>query len=430
MILRHLPAMKFVNRNGHLHFRKRVPRRFAEIDQREYVWISLHTDLEDVARRKAAAVWEEMLEAWEAKLHGDTEDYDERLAAAKHLAGIRGFRYLPVSQVVKLPHDEFYARALKTMRKDGSIDPKEAEALMGVVPKPKLTLSQCLKEFWKLAHDRTIGKSEDQIRRWRNPRIKAINNLISVIGDQEIDAITADDMLDFREWWMDRIRTEGLTPNSANKDIIHIGNVLRTVNKMKRLNLNLPLSDLAIREGEKKTRPAFSVDWIKTKLLAPGALDGLNAEARAILLGMVNTGYRPSEGAAITSAQIRLDHAVPHISIEPVGRQLKSQYARRKIPLLGVSLDAFRQFPEGFPRYRDSAALSATVNKFLRTHGLLETPGHSMYSLRHSFEERMMAAGIDDRARRDLFGHALDRERYGGGATLEMMRDMLKPLAL
>lgn len=428
--MRHLPAMKFVNRNGHLHFRKRVPRRFAEIDQREYVWISLHTDLEDVARRKAAAVWEEMLEAWEAKLHGDTEDYDERLAAAKHLAGIRGFRYLPVSQVVKLPHDEFYARALKTMRKDGSIDPKEAEALMGVVPKPKLTLSQCLKEFWKLAHDRTIGKSEDQIRRWRNPRIKAINNLISVIGDQEIDAITADDMLDFREWWMDRIRTEGLTPNSANKDIIHIGNVLRTVNKMKRLNLNLPLSDLAIREGEKKTRPAFSVDWIKTKLLAPGALDGLNAEARAILLGMVNTGYRPSEGAAITSAQIRLDHAVPHISIEPVGRQLKSQYARRKIPLLGVSLDAFRQFPEGFPRYRDSAALSATVNKFLRTHGLLETPGHSMYSLRHSFEERMMAAGIDDRARRDLFGHALDRERYGGGATLEMMRDMLKPLAL
>lgn len=331
---------------------------------------------------------------------------------------------------MKLPHDEFYARALKTMRKDGSIDPKEAEALMGVVPKPKLTLSQCLKEFWKLAHDRTIGKSEDQIRRWRNPRIKAINNLISVIGDQEIDAITADDMLDFREWWMDRIRTEGLTPNSANKDIIHIGNVLRTVNKMKRLNLNLPLSDLAIREGEKKTRPAFSVDWIKTKLLAPGALDGLNAEARAILLGMVNTGYRPSEGAAITSAQIRLDHAVPHISIEPVGRQLKSQYARRKIPLLGVSLDAFRQFPEGFPRYRDSAALSATVNKFLRTHGLLETPGHSMYSLRHSFEERMMAAGIDDRARRDLFGHALDRERYGGGATLEMMRDMLKPLAL
>ena len=422
--------MKFVNRNGHLHFRKRVPRRFAGIEDREYVWISLHTDLEEVARRKAGAVWEEMLEAWEAKLHGDTEDYDERLAAAKHLAGIRGFRYLPSKQVAKLPADQFYDRVRKVMRRDGTFDMKEAEAALGAVPKPKLTLSQCLKEFWRLAADRTVGKSEDQIRRWRNPRIKAMKNLIDVIGDQEIGAITADDMLDFREWWMERIRNEGLTPNSANKDLIHVGNVLRTVNKMKRLGLALPLGDLAIKEGEKKTRPAFSVEWIKGKLLAPGALDGLNREARAILLGMVNTGYRPSEGAGLTAAQIRLDHEVPHISIEPVGRQLKSQYARRKIPLLGVSLEAFRQFPEGFPRYRDSAALSATVNKFLRKHGLLETPEHSLYSLRHSFEERMMAAGIDDRARRDMFGHRLDRERYGGGATLAMMRDMLAPLSL
>jgi len=326
--------------------------------------------------------------------------------------------------------DEFYARVRAVVRKDGTIDDREADALLGAVPKPKLTLSESLKEFWKLADDRTVGKSEDQIRRWRNPRIKAIKNLIDVIGDVEIQNLTADDMLDFREWWMDRIRNEGLTANSANKDIIHIANVLRTVNKMKRLGLDLPLSDLSINECEKKTRPAFSVDWIKDKLLAPGALDGLNAEARAILLGMVNTGYRPSEGASLTAAQIRLDHAVPHISIEPVGRQLKSQYARRKIPLLGVSLEAFKQFPDGFPRYRDSAALSATVNKYLRAHGLLESPDHSMYSLRHSWEDRMLSAGIDDRIRRDCLGHRLSRERYGQGATLEMLRDQFTPITL
>jgi integrase len=421
--------MKFVNRNGHLHFRKRVPRRFISVEPREYVWISLHTDLEDVARRKAGAVWEEMLEAWEAKLHGDTEDYDQRLEAAKHLAGIRGYRYLPASQVAKLPDAEFYARVRAVVRKDGTFDTKEAEALLGTVPKPKLTLSQCLKEFWKLADDRTMGKSDDQIRRWRNPRIKAINNLIGVIGDQEINAITADDMLDFREWWVDRLKSEGLTANSANKDLIHIGNVLRTVNKMKRLNLKLPLGDLSIKESEKKTRPAFSVDWIRDKLLAPGALDGLNAEARAILLGMINTGARPSELACLTAAQIKLDHAVPHISIEPVGRQLKSQYSKRKIPLLGVSLEAFRQFPNGFPRYKDSATLSATVNKYLRSNGLLETPDHSMYSLRHSMEDRMLSARIDERIRRDCLGHSLTRERYGQGATLEMMREQFKEIS-
>lgn len=422
--------MKFTRRNGHLHFRRRVPRRYVDIEPREYVWISLHTDLEDVARRKAPGIWDEMLEAWEAKLHGDTEDAEQRFEAAKELAGVRGFRYLPASDVAKLPRQQLFERIEKTMRPDGKLDMPEARAILGGAPKPDITINRALELFWGLAIDRTTGKSEDQIRRWKNPRIKAIKNLVAVIGNKPIAEITADDMLDFRQWWIEKIQAEGLTPNSANKDLIHIANVLRTVNKMKRLGLDLPLSDLSLKEGDKKTRPAFSLEWIKDKLLAPGALDGLNPEARAILLGMVNTGYRPSEGASLTAAQIRLDHAVPHISIEAVGRQLKSQYAKRKIPLLGVSLEAFKAFPNGFPRYRDSASLSATVNKFLRENGLLETDGHSLYSLRHSFEDRMLAAGIDERIRRDIFGHSLNRERYGAGASLEQVRDLLKPLAL
>ncbi len=128
---------------------------------------------------------------------------------------------------------------------------------------------------------------------------------------------------------------------------------------------------------------------------------------------------------------IRLDVDVPHISIEPEGRQLKNRVSERVIPLVGVSLDAFKECPKGFPRYRDSSAtLSAVVNKFLREHGLLESPEHSLYSLRHSFEDRMLAAGIDERIRRDLFGHTLGRERYGEGATLAHKRDVLEAIAL
>lgn len=133
----------------------------------------------------------------------------------------------------------------------------------------------------------------------------------------------------------------------------------------------------------------------------------------------------------LTTDQIHLSGKVPHITIEPVDRQLKSAYARRVIPLVGLSLEAFRANADGFPRYRASnASLSATVNKFLRENGLLETPGHSMYSLRHAFEDRMLAAGFDDRIRRDLFGHRLDRERYGKGATIEQMHGLLQAIAL
>ncbi|GGB55718.1 hypothetical protein GCM10011503_00010 [Henriciella pelagia] len=56
-------------------------------------------------------------------------------------------------------------------------------------------------------------------------------------------------------------------------------------------------------------------------------------------------------------------------------------------------------------------------------------PDHSFYSLRHSFEDRMIAAGVDDRIRRDLFGHRLDRERYGKGASLEHVAGLVESLA-
>ena len=416
-----------IERGDTFYLCRRIPARYRDLDERAAVWISLHTDSESVAKSKADRIWGQMIEAWEAKLAGDSEDAEARFAAAQELARVRGFRYLDIGKVAKLPVEALIERVEAV---PAPADKAEVAAIMGTVPEPQLTVSKALDLYWTLAREKTFGKSEDQLRRWKNPRIKAVKNFVAVAGDKGIDNITRDDMLDFRQHWLERIEGGEVTANSANKDLIHLGDVLKTVNKMKRLGLDLPLGELSFKEGETRTRPPFSTDWIRTKLLAQGALDGLNADARGLLLGMVNTGYRPSEGATLTADTIRLDCDVPHISIEPEGRQLKSQYARRVIPLTGVSLDAFKAFPEGFPRYRDSASLSATVNKYLRGKGLLETPGHSMYSLRHSFEDRMLAAGIDDRIRRDVFGHRLNRERYGAGATLAHVRDLLAALAL
>ena len=62
-------------------------------------------------------------------------------------------------------------------------------------------------------------------------------------------------MLDFRQYWLDRIEAGEVTANSANKDLIHLGDVLKTVNTMKRLGLVLTLGELSFKEGEKQTRP-------------------------------------------------------------------------------------------------------------------------------------------------------------------------------
>lgn len=426
-----MALMKLVRRHRTFHIVRRVPKRYQPVETRAQVWISLHTDSETVAHQKAPTAWAHMIEGWEAALAGATEDAERRFQAARELAAVRGYSYVPADRVAKLPREELLERIESVTKLNGDAARIEARAVLGGAREPGIKISRALELYWTLAKQDTFGKSEDQLRRWEHPRKRAIANLIEAIGDKDLTDITPDDMLDFREKWMDRIASGDAQPDTANKDFQHIGNILRTVVKMKRLGLVLPLDGLSFKADKERTRPPFSVEWIKTKLLAPGALDGLNTEARCILLGMVNTGYRPGEAAGLLPHHIRLDVDVPHISIEPEGRQLKNKVSERVIPLVGVSLDAFKECPKGFPRYQESSAtLSATVNKFLREKGLLETPDHSLYSLRHSFEDRMLAAGIDERVRRDLFGHTLGRERYGEGATLAHKRDLLQAIAL
>ncbi|WP_378923884.1 DUF6538 domain-containing protein [Mesorhizobium kowhaii] len=423
--------MKLIRRNRTFQLVRRVPKRYERIEPRKQVWISLHTDSETVAQQKAPTAWAQMIEGWEAMLAGATDDAERQFQAARELAQVRGHRYLSADRVAKLPRDELLERVEAVTKLTGDAAQIEARAVLGGAREPGIKISRALELFWTLAKQDTIGKSEDQLRRWEHPRKRAIANLIEEIGDKELADITPDDMLDFRETWMDRIMAGDAQPDTANKDLQHIGNILRTVVKMKRLGLVLPLDGLSFKADKERTRPPFSVEWIKTKLLAPGALDSLNTEARCILLGMINTGYRPGEAAGLLPHHIRLDVDVPHISIEPEGRQLKNKVSERFIPLVGVSLEAFKQCAAGFPRYQaSSAGLSATVNSFLRENGLLETAEHTLYSLRHTFEDRMLAAGIDERVRRDLFGHALGRERYGEGATLAHKRDLLQAIAL
>lgn len=263
--------MQVIQRGSTFHLRRRVPTRYRRVEPRETVWISLHTDSLTVAESKADRAWAQMIEAWEARLAGDTDDAEARFAAAQELARVRGFRYLDIGKVMALPATELVERIEAIPAPNGQPNSVEAAALLGTVPEPSITVSKALDLYWGLARDKVLVKSADQIRRWRNPRKKAVRNFIEFVGDKGIDEITRDDMLEFRQHWMERIEAGEVTPNSANKDLTHLGTVLKTVNRMKRLGLALPLGELSFAEGEARTRPPFSDDWIRTKLLARGA---------------------------------------------------------------------------------------------------------------------------------------------------------------
>jgi integrase len=97
---------------------------------------------------------------------------------------------------------------------------------------------------------------------------------------------------------------------------------------------------------------------------------------------------------------------------------------------VGVALMAMREQPDGFPRYRDKAdVLSALVNKALDVRGLRPEVGQSLYSLRHTFEDRLTAVDAPDKIIACLMGHKWSRPRYGVGPSLDHKREWLERIA-
>ncbi|MBB4273998.1 hypothetical protein [Rhizobium mongolense] len=223
---------------------------------------------------------------------------------------------------------------------------------------------------------------------------------------------------------------------SGNKDIGNLRVLYSSYFKQGVKDVQNPFEKLSFSEKVKNKRPPFKTDWIAERILAPGALAGLNDEARAIVLVLVETGCRPSEVANLKPQQIVLDFPIPYISVEPSldsdePREIKTSSSIREIPLVGVALEAMKKFPSGFPRYLDKgSSLSATLNKLFRGNGLFPTPRHKIYSLRHSFEDRAKEAGLDTEMRYLLMGHSIDRPEYGEGGSLVWKRHGLAKMAL
>ncbi len=119
--------------------------------------------------------------------------------------------------------------------------------LFELVLEPRPTITKVLDFDWTLFLEKTFGKNEDQLHLWQAPRKKAIRTFVAIAGDRDIANIACDDMLDFRPPWLDRIEPGDVIASLANKDLIHFGDVLKTVNTTKRLRLTLPLAELSFK---------------------------------------------------------------------------------------------------------------------------------------------------------------------------------------
>lgn len=437
------PDRYLVQLKGWYHYKRRVPTLIADKDNRApHVRMSLKTDDLALARRKrdllAAAddaLWASMI-----------GDLDPDPARRRYEAAVKRVEALDFTfhSAVELERREMFE---DLMRRLDLIEARSeaadiTPALLGAVEVPQTTISKAFEIYTdEIVADELVNKSKVQKDQWKKVKQRAVNNFVSLVSDKPMAEITVDDAKKVYRHWLARIAPkEGLATASASSGNRDLGNLrvlyeayFRHMGEVRRQN---PFDGFGFSTKKKRSRPPIPVDWITSRILVPGALATLNDEARGILLALIETGARPSEIANLEPTAIRLSHKVPHLAIEPRDdpedpREIKTESSRRLVPLVGVALEVFKAHSRGFPRYRNRENdLSAVVNKYCRANGLFPTRGHTLYSFRHSFEDRMKNADFEDELRRLIMGHAIDRPKYGSGGSLEWKQRHMLRIAL
>ncbi len=416
-------------RGKRFYYNRRVPKRLRDIEGRGDLKISLNTDSFEEAKAKAANINSKIEKRWNALLASDSDKAAECWQAAHDIAKSYGFAFVSADKLLDPKNIQTLADrldALETGRKVGH--KPTVQALLGTAKQPDITLSDALDRYFKLTGEIQTRKSENQIRKWKNPRMKAVANFVKLMErDLPIELISREMALDFRDWWLDRVLNEGRKPDTANKDIQHLNSIMTTVCEALRLKTTEPFKGLRLKAGQNERTPPFSSGFISGRLLDQNALSGLSEDHRMILYMLIETGARPGEIVNLQPENIRLKDKIPHIRIRSISkREVKTRNAERDIPLVGISLWAAKQRPGGFPALADKEdSVSGNINKFLRNNGLKETPNHRLYSLRSAFQDRMIAVRHPDpalgqmpeRMQADLFGHGIGRPKYGVGCS-------------
>jgi hypothetical protein len=304
-------------------------------------------------------------------------------------------------------------------------------ALLGGEQPPRLMLSDLRATYEEIMATTLREKSARQLKKWRTLRDSSVDVFVEVLGgDRPIASLTRADALALKSYWQGRVMAEEVEVDTGNKNIGRVAGMVRVINETRTLGLSAIFERTSIPGGRQKQRVAYAPDFVQAKFMAEGVFDELNAEARRIIYLVAETGLRLSEACNLGRATIKLDAKVPHVQVRPDGREMKTDHSKRDIPLVGVALMAMKAQPDGFPRYRDKAdSLSALVNSILEVRGLRPEPGQSLYSLRHTYEDRLTAVEAPEKVVAALMGHKWHRPRYGLGPSLEQKRDWLKRIA-
>ena len=380
------------NREGYYYFSRRVPNDLVEHYSYPRVVQSLHTKQYSIARTRAVMLAAKLDEHWSHMRLAHTE------IPGKHLLKQKSVSFGTSSAASQVMQSMCLTEAVETYL-----------SLKGVGRS---------KTFHAAAH-RTCGY------------------LVDACGLKHLHEYTRNDALTFRNSLIDR----GLAGTSITRIFNSVVAVFNFVNSEHALGLKNPFTRVYYdRSAGVSERQPIAVQDIRVIQIKCRELDD---EARWLVALVSDTGLRLAEAAGLLMADIKFDHPVPHIIIEPNSyRGLKTSSSRRIVPLVGASLWAAQRIAEtchdlkgpALPRYNKTGktnanSASSAMNKWLKP---FVGKGCSLHSFRHSMRDRLRAVSCPSEMVDQIGGWSHDSvgQGYGRGYELEQLQQYMKAVVL
>ena len=285
--------------------------------------------------------------------------------------------------------------------------------LNGEVIDEDLTMTQVVERYIELKHKQDDKRFCQTIR-------AALNDWIQSCGDKKLSKYRRMNA----HQWIDTFEARGLTKSTGKRRMVALSSAINHVALMLEIDLNNPFKGISV-EIKKKEKEELTQEDVNKVL-------SFEKHTETTLLSqlLLNTGMRVAEGAGLLKEDIKLTDKtdpdfIPHVIVrEHPHRTLKTKSSTRKIPLVGISLEAAK------------IAYRKTGNKFLfPSWNKTETTknnsasaavgkrcGFGSHSFRHHLTTRLRDSECPYEISQLILGHALPGETSGYGK-----RDALSP---
>lgn len=419
-------------RGNNYYVRKTIPVRLREIaGKREFV-VSLKTNNYELAIQKYEQTIKSIDRIMQSLNDGTYIQDDYSFDYCMKIAASNGRKLECISTIINDPIK--VAAVVNGLKKAEANDKLSKQTVQSFVKfnDKSVKLSQLVDIYLEA---KKLELKEYNIREYGRkvaPFKNCCKQLITFLGkDKLVSELNKSDARAFYNELKDRVYKRKIAANSANKYLTHIRVLIDTYHHEHDINHENIFKGLRFTD-KKNQRTPLKIDFIRDNWINNPAFEKISPELKYLVWAMIDTGCGFKELCGLDpKADIHMDAEIPYIHIRPnEARRIKNDCRIRVIPLVNLSLEAFKQFPNGFAHYNTPNGptnASATLNKFMKNNNLFACKGQSLNSIRHCFKDRLRFYNIPAEMQDNFMGHKSEGmgSHYGDGYTIQQKHEAL-----